>query len=284
MHAASDSAEGVDQSVRPGRAPVIAFTLFAAACLAHNLSIAAHEFGHALGTWLGGGEVIEFVVNPLATSHVYAGPEFSYEHGLALHTWGGVVFGTAIGILCLVAGSLFRRGTVCWIIFYFIGTVSLLINGMYLAMGSVRPFGDAWSLVNELNTPRAVLFVAGLPIVVAFMCVFPLFLRGIGLRGDDSFGKWLLVTEVGLVGYSLLFAIGQLVWRGEGYSSSVSELALLVGATSAFVVPVTAFAYWIARRRADASGFLTAEPTWLRAAMILVLAFVLLAVELAIVS
>jgi hypothetical protein len=283
MHVA-DAAEGAGQSARRTRASVIALTLFAAASLAHNLSIAAHEFGHAVGTWLGGGEVIEFVVNPLATSHVYAGPEFTHEHGLALHTWGGVVLGTVIGILCLTAAGFLRRGTIWWIVLYFTGAVSLLINGMYLAMGSVRPFGDAWSLVNELNTPRAALFLAGLPIVVGFMCVFPLFLRGIGLRGNDSFGKWLLVNEIGLVGCSLAFAIGQMLWARLWSLTASSELGFLVGATAVFVVPVTAFAYWIARRRPNVLESTTAEPTWSRAAMILVLAASVLALELAIVS
>jgi hypothetical protein len=284
MHAVAHAAEDSREPTRPASTSLIAFTLLAAACVAHNLSIAAHEFGHALGTWLGGGEVIEFVINPLATSHVYAGPEFTSQYGLALHTWGGVIFGTAIGVLCLVAASWLRRGTLCWIFLHCTGAISLLINGMYLAMGSVRPFGDAWAMVNELNTPRWIMFVVGLPVVVAFMCVFPMFLRGIGLRGKDSFAKWLLVTEIGLVGYSLFFAIGQLVWRGAGYSSSASELALLVGATSVFVIPVTAFAYWIARRRSGASEPPTAAPTWRRTAMIFALAAALLAAELVIFS
>jgi hypothetical protein len=284
MRPVADAAERPCEGTRAANAPLMAFTLFAAACVAHNLSIAAHEFGHALGTWLGGGEVIEFVVNPLATSHVYAEPEFAYEHGLALHTWGGVAFGTAIGVLCLVAASWLLRGTLFWIVLHFTGAISLLINGMYLAMGSVRPFGDAWSMVNELNTPRWIMFAVGLPVVVAFMCVCPAFLRGIGLRGSDLFAKWLLVAEIGLVAYSLYFAIGQSVWRREGYSSSASELALLVGATSVFVIPVTAFAYWIARRRSDASEPPTVAPSWRRAATIFALAAALLAAELVIFS
>jgi hypothetical protein len=279
MNAVADAAEGDRQCARPANGAVIAFTLFAAACLAHNLALAAHEFGHALGTWLGGGEVIEFVVNPLTTSHVYAGSEFDYEHGLALHTWGGVVFGTVIGVLCLIAASWFRRGTLCWIVLHLTGAISLLINGMYLALGSVRPFGDAWALVHELNTPRPLLFLVGLPLAVAFMCVFPVTLRGIGLRRDDSFGKWLLITVIGLTGYALFFAIGQLLWRGEGYSSSPSEFALLIGATTIMVLPVAAFSYWIARRRPDASEPATAEPTWRRAAMVFALAIGLLVAE-----
>jgi hypothetical protein len=284
MNAVADAAEGRSQSARPANSAVITFTLFAAACLAHNLAIAAHEFGHALGTWLGGGEVIEFVVNPLTTSHVFAGPTFAKDYGYVLHTWGGVAFGTAIGVLCLIAASWFRRGTLCWIVLHLTGAISLLINGMYLTLGSVRPFGDAWALVHELNTPRLLLFLVGLPIVVAFMCVFPVSLRGIGLRRDDSFGKWFLITEIGLTGYAIFFAIGQMLWRGEGYSSSASEFALLIGATTILVLPVAAFSYWIARRRSDTSEPPTAEPTWLRAATIFALALGLLVLELVIVS
>jgi hypothetical protein len=280
MQKPEGAAEGAVKCARQAPLPVIAFTLFAAALLAHNLSIAAHEFGHALGTWLGGGEVIEFVVNPLTTSHVFAGPAFAKEYGYALHTLGGVVFGTAIGVLCLLAASWLRRGTLCWTVLHFTGTISLLINGAYLALGSVRPFGDAWSMVNELNTPRVILFLVGLPILVGFMCVFPQFLRGLGLRGDDPFARWLLITEIGLVGYSLAFAIGQMLWARQWNSTAASELGLHVAATAVFAVPITAFAYWIARRRPDANEPPTSAPTWRRAATFLILAALLLATEL----
>lgn len=53
-----------------------AFTLFASYCLAGNLALAWHEFGHSLGIWLAGGKVLGFVLAPQGYSAAYAARDF----------------------------------------------------------------------------------------------------------------------------------------------------------------------------------------------------------------
>ena len=48
-------------------------------------------------------------------------------------------------------------------------------NGAYLFLGSLYPFDDAQDLV-ELGVPRLALFLAGAPLVVAFLYLFGSFL------------------------------------------------------------------------------------------------------------
>ncbi len=72
---------------------LITFTLFSAFALASNLASAVHEFGHALGCWLGGGRVAGFVLRPFDFSYVdtVMGNAPPWSH--MLRSGGGIFFG-----------------------------------------------------------------------------------------------------------------------------------------------------------------------------------------------
>src|SRR4051794_4936963 len=188
----------------PRRFAVVALTLFPSYGLATNVAIAPPELGHAPGCWSAGGKVLGLSLAPQGSAGSYAARDFSVEyatrHGHLLTVAGGPVLGAAFAVPFLLAALLCRRGSVGWIVTLAVGTWCVGNNGAYLFLGGLVPFGDALFLT-ELGVPRWALVVAGLPLVVAFLALFASLLRGIGLRRDDTYWRWVLTVEAGLLAY-----------------------------------------------------------------------------------
>src|SRR5262245_1769567 len=227
------SMKGSDASIPPAdergpsrRSFLIAFTLFASYCLGANVAIALHELGHALGCWIAGGKVLGLVLAPQGYSGSYAARDFSADfatsHGYFLLVAGGPVFGAAFGVVFVLAARLFKRGTVGWIVTHGTGTWCIGNNGAYLFLGSLYPFGDALFLT-ELGVPRWGLFLVGLPLVVAFLTLFASFLCGIGLGWEDSYRRWVLTVEAGLLGYLALILGLRLLRPTDGQLPATSD-------------------------------------------------------------
>jgi hypothetical protein len=195
------------ESLPAPRAALVAFTLFASYCLAANVAIALHECGHALGCWIAGGKMLGLVLGPQGYSGSYADRDiaagFQVSRGYLIHVASGVVFGAAFGAIFLGVSRFLRRGSLAWIICYASGTWAIGNNGAYLLLGSLHPFDDALFLMEE-GVPRWLLFIAGLFLVATFLALFASFLQGIGLRKKDSYLRWLLTIEGGLMAYPRL--------------------------------------------------------------------------------
>jgi hypothetical protein len=266
---------------------LIAFTLFASYCLGTNVAIALHEFGHALGCWIGGGKMLGLVLHPQGFSESYAARDipagFAVSHGYLMTVAGGPVFGAAFGVLLILAARFFRRGTVGWIVTYSTGTWAIGNNGMYLLLGSLLPFGDALFMTEE-GVPRWVLFLAGLPLVIAFLVLFASFLRGIGLRREDSFLTWALTVEVGLLLYLALIVGLRLLWPGEGKYALERQEMLLLACSPLVLLLLAACTYPLRQALRPPEESPGIEPRWMKAGVVLVLALLFLAVELSMFS
>jgi hypothetical protein len=266
----------------PRSTVLIAFTLFASYCLGANVAIALHEFGHALGCWTAGGRMLGLVLGPQGYSGSYAARDvsagFAVSHGYLMTVAGGVVFGAAFGVLLVLVAGLFRRGTVGWIVTYASGTWAIGNNGMYLFLGSLLPFDDALFLREE-GVPRWVLFVAGLPLVVAFLALFASFLRGIGLRQEDSYRRWVLTVEAGVLMYLAMIVGLRLIWPGDGKLPMDGKVMLLLACCPLVLLLLASCTYPFRRplRRREESPDI--EPRWANAGAVLALGLAFMALE-----
>src|SRR5262245_34016558 len=260
---------------------LIAFALFASYCLSANVAIALHELGHALGCWLAGGKVLGLVLGPQGYSGSYAARDihagFAMPHGQLLLVAGGPVFGAAFGVPWLLAARLFKRGTVGWIVAHGTGTWCIGNNGAYLLLGSLYPFGDALDL-SERGVPRWGLFLAGLPLVVAFLALFASFLRGIGLRREDSYWRWVLTVEVGLLLYLAMMAGARLLWPTDGRLPATGNDLLLLTASPVALLALATCTY-LCQRAGSGPESRTSEPRWAKAGIVLALGLLFMATE-----
>jgi hypothetical protein len=261
------------------RSFLIALTLFGGYGLAANAAIALHEFGHALGIWLAGGTVRGLYQAPQGYAGSYAARDFSApfttDHGRLLQVAGGPGFGAAFGVALVLAARLVKPGTVGWIATHGTGTWCLGNNGAYLALGSLVPFGDALFLT-ELGVPRWGLFLAGFPLVLAFVPLFAALLRGIGLRSEDSYRRWVLAVETGLLSYLAVIAGVRWVWPpgGELPPTGNDLLGFAVSPVAVWLLATCAYPFRSAGRGAPAT-----EPRWGRAGVVLALGLVVMAIE-----
>jgi hypothetical protein len=260
---------------------LVAFTLFASYCFGANAALALHEVGHGVGIRLAGGRVLGFVLAPQGYSAPYAARDssvdFATSYGRLIQVAGGPVFGAAFGVVLLLAARLFRRGTVGWVVTHGTGTWCIGNNGAYLFLGSLYPFGDALFLT-ELGVPRWGLFLVGLPLVVAFLALFASFLRGIGLRREDSYWRWVLTVEAGLLLYLAMIAGLRLVWPTDGQLPPTANDLLGLVASPVLLLLLATCTYPF-RRAVPRDESRTTEPRWTKASVVFALSLLFMASE-----
>jgi hypothetical protein len=260
---------------------VIAFSLFASYCLGVNVALTLHEFGHALGCWIAGGKMLGLVLSPQGYWESYAARDisagFAVSYGYLIHIAGGLVFGAAFAVPLLLLAHYFRRGTVGWIVLYATGMWAIGNNGMYLFLGSLHPFGDSLFLMQE-GVPRWVLFFAGLPLVVAFLILFASFLRGIGLRQEDSYRRWVLTVEGGLLAYLAMIVVLRLLWPSVEQPRMSSQQTLLLACSPLVLLALASYSY-VLRRPHRHKEPPAVEPRWVIAGIVFVLGLLFMATE-----
>lgn len=118
-----------------------------------------HESGHVLATVATGGQVERVIWHPLAMSRT----DVRTTAFPLLVVWAGPVFGSAIPLLLmLIAVRLkWRLG---YMVSFFAG-FCLLVNGLYIGIGTIDPVGDAHHML-RLGTPRTALAIFGLTAVL----------------------------------------------------------------------------------------------------------------------
>ncbi|MCK4871914.1 MAG: hypothetical protein KAS72_04225 [Phycisphaerales bacterium] len=100
-----------------------------------------HELGHVLGALATGGRISAVVLNPLEFSRTDLAVN---PHPLVV-AWCGAVLGSAIPALIAVACR-FLHAQGLYVVLFFTG-FCLIVNGLYLGVGSFMHAGDAGDLL-----------------------------------------------------------------------------------------------------------------------------------------
>jgi hypothetical protein len=104
---------------------------------------AVHEFGHVLGAWLTGGEVVKVVLHPLTISRT----DLAYNPNPLLVVWLGPVTGVSLPLtLWAIAAALHMPGA--FVLRFFAG-FCLIANGAYIGLGSLGEIGDCGEMLRN---------------------------------------------------------------------------------------------------------------------------------------
>lgn len=123
-----------------------------------------HEFGHVTGAWMTGGRVSRVSLDPLGFSRTDLSPN---PRPLAV-AWSGPAFGALLPlVLGLVAVRLRMPGA--FVVRFFAG-FCLLVNGVYLAIGSFDRVGDCGDILRLGSTRWQLWLFGALAIPAAFAC------------------------------------------------------------------------------------------------------------------
>lgn len=144
--------------------------LFALLVVAWCVMVTAHECGHLLGGWLGGGTLEHVELRPWWLPHSLFVP----DPKPLVTLWGGPLFGVALPLVVapIIGHGVPRAKVGVW----FIADFCLLANGTYLAAAWIS--GDRW-----LDTPR--LLAAGAsPLVIGAFCAATIGVGYIRFRRD----------------------------------------------------------------------------------------------------
>lgn len=202
----------------------------------YNASITLHELGHAIAYWTTGGTVEDIIIHPFSWSYCIPGSVSEYPN---FTTWGGVVFGTIMGLM-LVALVWRWRGPYVMLAFM-TGVVACLHNGFYLIFSCLAESqGDSMILIYG-GTPKAVIIAAGLLMFGTGLILLGMCLRLIGIRSSDGIKSRILVLSGGLLPYLFATLIYQWLYNAEELRMwltkgvSIIILLLLLAILSAIV-------------------------------------------------
>ncbi|MHC4455976.1 MAG: zinc metalloprotease [Planctomycetota bacterium] len=210
------------------------FLVLGAFAFAYNASSTLHELGHAIAYWITGGTVRYIIIHPFSWSYCMPSSASAYPN---FTTWGGVVFGTLMGLLLVIIVWRWRGPYV--ILAFMTGTVACLHNGFYLIFSCLaKSKGDATSLLLG-GTPKVVVIMVGLlmfgiGIVLAGMCM-----HLIGIRSGDGVKSRILVLGGGLLPYLVATLLYQWLYNAEELGMwiikgvGIAVLVLIFGVLSA---------------------------------------------------
>src|SRR5262249_20332133 len=130
----------------------------------------------------------------------------------------------------------------------------------------------------ELGVPRWALFLIGLSLVVAFLALFASFLRGIGLRREDSYWRWVLTVQAGLLCYLAMIAGARFLWPTDGQLPPTANDLLGLAASPVVVMLLATCTYAFPRVGRGQESSAT-EPRWAKAGMVFALGLLFMATE-----
>lgn len=135
--------------------------IIATAALLWLIFMAVHELGHVLGALTTGGSVQGIELRPWRLSRT----ELATNPRPLLVTWAGPILGTALplavlGVTHLAASIALRRWTRA------LAAFCCLVNGIYIASGTIAPAGDTADLL-RLGSPPWTLALFGIPAAIA---------------------------------------------------------------------------------------------------------------------
>jgi hypothetical protein len=104
---------------------------------------AVHESGHMLGAWLTGGRVARVVLNPLTISRT----DLAHNPRPLLVVWAGPAFGAGAPLLVWALATVARLPG-AFLLRFFAG-FCLLVNGLYIGVGSFDRVGDCGEMLRD---------------------------------------------------------------------------------------------------------------------------------------
>jgi hypothetical protein len=116
---------------------------------------AVHEFGHVLGAWGSGGEVVKVALHPCIISRTEVGRN---PHPL-IELWAGPVIGCVLPLGAFLAARALHSPGVY--LFRFFAGFCLIANGVYIALGQSAPGSDS-EVMLLYGSPRWLLVLFGL--------------------------------------------------------------------------------------------------------------------------
>jgi len=171
-----------------------------------TIAIGLHELGHLFGACVSNIFLREritisgLVLHPFRDSHLIAS-----GHQTFLFAAGGFLFGSLLALICLLPAHFWSQpGESFWIIAYFVASMGVGLNGVYLVKGSLNPYGDLFDLIN-LHIPISVLLLAGLFLLLLFLLLSTCLFQSLGFQREESLFSWLLWPELGILIY---FSLG----------------------------------------------------------------------------
>jgi hypothetical protein len=104
---------------------------------------AVHEFGHVLGAWLTGGQVVHVNLYALSISRT----DLAYNPRPLLVAWAGPVVGVLLPLI-LWAVAVWSRLRGAYLLRFFAG-FCLIANGAYIGVGSLMGIGDCGEMLSH---------------------------------------------------------------------------------------------------------------------------------------
>lgn len=189
-----------------------------------NASTVLHELGHAIAYWTTGGTVEGIIIHPFSWSYCIPGSISDYP---SFTTWGGVVFGTLMGLLLVMAVWRWRGPYVILVIMT--GVVSCIHNGGYLIYDCLTTSdGDATILISYGTSKLLIiavgLFMMGIGVILAGICP-----ALIGIGPNDGVKLRILVFSGGILPYTFVQFIYDLLYNKEELGQWLIYWVIIVG-------------------------------------------------------
>jgi hypothetical protein len=238
--------------------------------IGYNIAMALHELGHVLAMWATGGSVTRITLSPFYKSFTYFGSDPTFP---LVTAWAGVLFGSTIGLLCLVC---FWRWRSPWILAIMMtGLCAIAVNGLYLTIdAALLAGGDATDIIDS-GTPRLFVLLVGVSLIVLGLTIGYLLLPRMGLTSTDGALARLTILECGVGPYLVAMIVYQIHRnRGEIWEWLTYVMAGIVMLAGIAIGSVLIDKWWSVGRRASI------VPTWSAAISSLVGAAIILGVEL----
>lgn len=101
--------------------------------------------------------------------------------------WAGPIIGSALPVV--LAGVLQRFAKRAAFAAWFVAGTCLLINGLYIGVGTAFPAGDT-QVMHDLNVPGWVMAVFGLPVSICGLALLNIASQDVGFGTKPRFPTW----------------------------------------------------------------------------------------------
>lgn len=167
--------------------------------------MAVHELGHVLAAWGSGGTVTKVVLHPLAISRTDVRP----NPNPLIVVWCGPLVGVLLPLLVWGTTRLLFRVAAPYARFF--AGFCLIVNGLYIGIGSLEGVGDAGDMLRE-GTPMWCLWLFGVTGLFAGLALWHQLGLAFGIgEAGGKVPKW----APGLSALSLLVVTGLLMAFSE---------------------------------------------------------------------
>lgn len=160
----------------------------------HLAQRAAHELGHAIGTWVTGGEVYRIVLHPFLEGRC----EHSTTPFPTITTLAGVGFSMLVGAGAIIMSRRYHRPMLAPLVM--MGIAAFFSSGFYYIVGVIIPFGDPGYLTNALGTSSILVLLFGISMVgLGVMAATPTLGPVFGMGYHDPVGRTILTLSLGVL-------------------------------------------------------------------------------------